>query len=120
MEKQEGSKVGRLRSSVSEQIRNVVQQKTEKKLDMDGCCSPDGPLLRCRSLSLLKTSPRHIHTALSHAEQHWEGKVQEIGPDPPQVAVIMGVRAWCKPAYLQSWQWNCSSRGCVWVRYEAL
>lgn len=31
VENQEGSKVGRLRNSVSEHIRNVVQQKTVKR-----------------------------------------------------------------------------------------
>lgn len=87
MEKQKGSKVGRLRCSNSEQIRNVVQQKTGKKLDTAGCCCPDGPLLRCRSLFVLRKSPRHIHAALPHTEQNWEGKVWEIGPDRPQAAV---------------------------------
>lgn len=55
-------------------------------------------LVRCSFQFLLRNAPRRIHAALPLTEQHWEGKVQEIGPDPLQLAVIMGVRVWCKPA----------------------
>lgn len=71
-------------------------------------------------VSLLRKSPRHIHTALPHTEQNWEGKVQEIGPDPLQVPMIVSVLVWCKPVYLQGRQWNCSSCGCLRIGSEAL
>lgn len=41
-------------------------------------------------LFLLRRSSRHIHGAPPYTKQNWEGRVQEIGPDPPQAAVVIG------------------------------